>query len=178
MNLTTKLSLDSLNQMSCERFLDSLGWVFEHSPWVLERAWRFRPFSSYENLLDKLGEVVKRSEINEQLGLLRAHPNLAGKLKMTDASVKEQQGAGLDQLSPEEYEQFTLSNQAYNEKFGFPFIMAVRNENKDSIYSALQIRLHGELENERELALKEVLKIANFRLSDTVMENSQRGGTQ
>lgn len=163
-----KLTLDSINRMNREQFVDALGWVFEHSPWVAERAWISRPFSSFGQLSSKLEEAVEQSALDEQLALLCAHPDLAGKLKMTEISVNEQRGAGLDELSPEDYEQFRASNQAYKDKFGFPFIIAVRGLNTDSIYAALGKRLGGEWDKERILALKEVFKIAQFRLSDLI----------
>ncbi|WP_025717395.1 2-oxo-4-hydroxy-4-carboxy-5-ureidoimidazoline decarboxylase [Paenibacillus sp. 1-18] len=167
-----KLSLDSINRMNREQFVDALGWVFEHSPWVAERAWISRPFASFGQLSSKLEEVVEQSALDEQLALLCAHPDLAGKLKMTEVSVNEQRGAGLDELSPEDYEQFRAGNQAYKDKFGFPFIIAVRGLNKDSIYAALGKRLGDEWDEERILALKEVFKIAQFRLSDLITSSN------
>lgn len=171
MQTKVELFIDSLNQMNGERFVETLGWVFEHSPWVAERAYGSRPFTSFEDLLSKFEETVKQAEPAEQIALLRAHPDLAGKLKMTDASVQEQRGAGLDGLSPEEFDRFARCNEAYKEKFGFPFIMAVRNQNKHTIYAALEKRLDGGREEEHLTALREVFKIVYFRISDMIMDN-------
>lgn len=160
-------SLEDLNRMDQATFTKTLGWVFEHSPWIAEKAWNDRPFTSLNALHQALTKVVEEAPMTEKLNLLRAHPELASREKMAEASVQEQAGAGLDQqLSQEEYEDFIALNQAYSQRFGFPFIMAVRGQTRSSIRAALWKRLGEEPEAELKRALEEVYKIARFRLED------------
>ena len=163
-----EITLGQVNRMTSEAFAETLGWIFEHSPWVAKRAWTARPFQSIEQLHRAMVRVVEEAALAEKLELLRAHPDLAGKLHMTDASVKEQQGAGLDQLSPEEFEAFTAWNRTYTERFGFPFIMAVRGQTKDTIGAAMRERVDNEADAELAAALREVFKITRFRLDDLI----------
>lgn len=163
-----RLSLEDLNRMDQTTFTVTLGWIFEHSPWVAERAWKNRPFSSLDALHQALQSVVEEATMAEKLNLLRAHPELAARVKMADASVREQAAAGLDQLTQNEYEDFTALNQAYSQRFGFPFIIAVRGKNKNEIQAALWKRLGAEPEAELENALQEIYKIARFRLEDVI----------
>jgi 2-oxo-4-hydroxy-4-carboxy-5-ureidoimidazoline decarboxylase len=107
---------------------------------------------------------------DEQFALICAHPDLGSRIKMAEASVKEQAGAGLDQLSPAEYQQFQQLNQAYKAKFGFPFIIAVRNHTRTSIVAAFQHRLQNSIEAERQQALREIAEIARLRLFDLVAD--------
>lgn len=161
--------LKDVNEMAERLFQETLGWVFEHSPWVMERVGEKRPFSSWEVLLLRMEEaVLLEASQEEQLTLLRAHPDLGGRLEMSQASVQEQKGAGLDQLEPAEYIRFSACNQAYTDKFQIPFIMAVRGQSKDVILAAMRRRLEGEQAEEVERALREVVKIAQFRLWDTL----------
>jgi OHCU decarboxylase len=113
----TSITLDALNGMSGDDFRRALGAVFEHSPWVAERAWPARPFATCDALQTAMAAAVRQASRDEQLALLRAHPDLGGKAAragaMTDASVAEQSSAGLDRLSHEEYERFERLNTAY-----------------------------------------------------------------
>ena len=171
---TTVLSLATLNAMSREAFGQALDGVFEHSPWVAERTWSWRPFSSVEALHAAMTAVVRQSPRADQLALLRAHPDLGGKAAragaMTAASVGEQSSAGLDRLSDEEYERFGRLNAAYREKFGFPFIIAVRKHDKAAILAAFQRRLGHTVEQEMEAALAQVFDITRLRLDGLVNE--------
>ena len=163
-----ELLIEQVNQMTKEEFVGKVGWVFEHSPWIAEKAWESRPFPSREALLQTMITVVQKAEASAQLQLLRAHPDLGTRLKITIASQKEQAGAGLDQLSKEEYEELASLNQRYVEAFGFPFIMAVKGQSKESILSAMKERIHHSVEEECSRALQEVYKIAAFRLNETI----------
>lgn len=149
-------------------FTRALGAVFEHSPWVAERAWAARPSKSMEDLHTAMVGAVRLASRNEQLALLRAHPDLAGKAAragtMSAASLAEQSSAGLDRLTDEEYEQFSRLNAAYREKFGFPFIIAVRRHTRASILAAFESRLAHTVEQEIETALAQVFDIARMRL--------------
>ncbi|TVY07290.1 urate oxidase [Paenibacillus cremeus] len=159
--------------MTGPQFIDAIGWVFEHSPWVAVRAWKkSAPFRSLAELHEAMQLEVQLATESEQLALLRAHPDLAGRLKMSEASVSEQQGAGLTDLTPEEFAAFSSYNKLYTDKFGFPFIKAVRGHTKHTILAAMMSRLKGSPEEELELALREVGKIAMFRLTDLIDENA------
>jgi len=167
-----KIALDVMNQMDKQTMVEKLGWIFEHSPWIIEQAWEARPFPSREQLMRQCRQIVERSELSRQLELICAHPDLAGRLKMTEASVQEQQGAGLDQLTSEEYEAFQSCNQAYKDKFGIPFILAVRGHDKQSILYNLRQRIDGDKEVERQVALAEIFKIAQLRMEDLIESES------
>ncbi|MDA0210933.1 MULTISPECIES: 2-oxo-4-hydroxy-4-carboxy-5-ureidoimidazoline decarboxylase [Desertifilum] len=159
------LSVARLNQMAQAEFVDAVGWVFEHSPWVAYRAWELRPFANLDVLHQTMVDVVQQATEAEKLALLQAHPDLGAKVKMAEASVQEQAGAGLDQLTPQESDRFFALNQAYQEKFGFPFIIAVKNHTKTSILEAFSRRLDNSIPEEQATALAEVAKIAEFRLA-------------
>ncbi|OAS13432.1 uricase [Paenibacillus oryzisoli] len=159
--------------MSQEAFIAAFGSLFEHSPWVAERASRFRPFADITDMISALEREVERATRDEQLALLRAHPDLGTRVGMTDHSVKEQSSAGLNQLTPEEYEQFLSLNTQYTGRFQFPFIMAVKGQTKETIREALHYRIHGTPEVELLTALQEVCKIGRFRLTDIVMEEME-----
>lgn len=141
--------------------------LFEHSPWVEERA-DAGP-SSGDRHADLMA-VVNEATLEEQLALIRAHPELAGKAAvdktLTDASAAEQASAGLDRLTPQEYEQFHALNAAYREKFGFPFIICVRLTDKAGILAAMQVRLANDRETEIATAIGQIGEIVRLRLED------------
>ncbi len=150
--------------MTQEAFVAALGGVFEHSPWVAEKAWIKRPFADITSLHQAMSAVVQEASLEQKLVLIRAHPDLATKASMSTSSVQEQAGAGLDLLTPEEYDRFQSLNQAYKSKFCFPFIVAVRNHTKESILEAFSSRLGNTSEVELEQALAEIEQIAHLRL--------------
>ncbi len=162
------ISLDQLNAMPREMFRSTLEGIFEHSPWVPDRAWSRRPFAAISTLQRAMCETVSNADREEQIALIRAHPQLAGKAairgELTAASTVEQAGAGLDQCSAEEYAQITHLNTAYIEKFGFPFILAVRGHTRLSIIDALAKRVNNNADAEFAEALRQIEKIAGFRL--------------
>lgn len=162
-------TLEELNQKDQKDFVAAVGSIWEHSPWVAEKSWESRPFSSFDNLFGTMEKTVDEAPMEQKLSLLRAHPDLAGRVKMTDESVQEQKGAGLDQLSEEEHKEFLALNTQYTDKFGFPFIIAVKGHNKDSIKAAMQERVNNDRDTELTTALKEIYKIARFRLEDLVV---------
>src|SRR5690242_4416186 len=129
-------SLEVLNELELREWLEAIVWVFEQSPWVAERAWVFRPFSSINQLHEIMMQNVLEATTEARMSLIRAHPNLATKLQMSDISQKEQQDVGLDRLSAEEFAEFTDCNNRYMEQFQFPFIMAVRGQTKASILAS------------------------------------------
>lgn len=161
-------SLEEINAMNRQEFIEKIGWVFEHSPWIANKTWDYRPFPSLHELYQLMVQVVKEAHMEDQLDLIRAHPDLGGKLKMTDSSVKEQKGAGLDSLTAEEYLEFAALNKAYSEKYGFPFILAVKGHTKESIYKAMKERIKASKEQEFQTALTQIFAISKFRLDDIV----------
>ena len=162
-------SLSQLNQMSQSEFTDTLGAVFEDSPWVAQKAWQKRPFANLDSLHQRMVEVVQAATPDEQLALIRLHPDLGNKAKMSESSVKEQAGVQLDQLNLEDFDRFQSLNNAYKNRFGFPFIVAVKNQTKDSILEAFEHRLNNSVDRERAQALAEIAKIARFRLEKIVL---------
>src|SRR5262249_17839253 len=150
------------------RFLALAGPVFEHSPWIAERAWAARPFDGIDGLHRAMMQVVRDASTDEQLALLRAHPDLAGKAAragtMTAEPTQEQAGAGLDRMSEAQYAGFDRLNTAYRDKFGFPFIIAVRRHTRESILAAYEERLVNDRATEMQAALIEVGLITRIRL--------------
>ncbi|WP_404713330.1 2-oxo-4-hydroxy-4-carboxy-5-ureidoimidazoline decarboxylase [Sphingomonas sp. MMS24-J13] len=146
-------------------FIARYGELFEHSPWVVERAADRQPF---DDLYAGLVAVVVDATPDEQLALIRAHPELAGKAAidktLTDASTAEQASAGLDRLTQDEYDRFHALNKAYRERFGFPFIICVRKTNKAGIINAMEGRLANDRETELATALHEIGEIVRLRL--------------
>jgi 2-oxo-4-hydroxy-4-carboxy-5-ureidoimidazoline decarboxylase len=165
-------SLDSLNHASRSDFVAALGGIFERAPWVAERAHSRAPFPTVGDLLEAMRAVLAQAPRDEQLALLRNHPDLAGKAAraktLTAASAAEQGGLGLDQLSAEELARFERLNTAYRDKFGFPFIICVRRQTRDAVLAALARRLEHDRDRELATALEEVALIARLRLADEV----------
>ena len=161
-------TLAELNSADKPAFVAALGWVFEGSPWVAERAWAARPFASVAALHAAMVQAVERASADEQLALIRAHPDLATRARLSDSSTVEQAGAGLDRLTPEEYARFHDLNAGYHERFAFPFIIAVRNHTKASILAEFARRLDLTEPDERATALAEIATIARFRLAEIV----------
>ena len=163
------MTLDELNRMDRAAFTQALGAVFEHSPWVAERAWDARPFGDVEALHAAMCAQVAASDAATRLALLRAHPRLADKAALRAGlsadSQDEQRSAGLDQCSPEELAQLGQLNDAYDERFGIPFIIAVRGLGRREIIAALERRLGRSREEEFAEALRQVEAIAKLRLS-------------
>ena len=158
--------LETLNEMPVEKFVESVGWVFEHSPWVALRAAVERPFADAEALHAAMVRLVELASTEEQLALLRAHPDLGTRAKLSDASATEQADAGLGHLTKQEFELFTRLNESYAIRFGFPFLYAVKGSTKHDIIRALGARLNASREEEFAEALRQVYRIAAFRLED------------
>ncbi len=159
-----KIPMAVIGKMSQEQFVAVLGGIFEHAPWVAERAWESRPFRTRAVLHERMLDAVRQASPEQQLSLLRGHPDLATRLQVTDYSAQEQRSAGLDQLSENEYSAFMAGNQAYTDKFGFPFIMAIKGKSKEEILSAMQERIDNDEATEKQTAFVEISKITGFRL--------------
>ncbi|MDJ0653971.1 MAG: 2-oxo-4-hydroxy-4-carboxy-5-ureidoimidazoline decarboxylase [Xanthomonadales bacterium] len=153
--------------MGREEFLQQFGAIYESSPWVAEAAWEGRP-PDLEAVRRELAAAVDHSSDQRKLALIRAHPDLAGRAAragtLTQSSTREQTGAGLDQCSDEEYEAFQQLNQAYHEKFGFPFVIAVSGLDRRQILAAFRTRLENDRDREFKTALQQIHRIAAIRL--------------
>lgn len=159
------MTLAEVNALDKAAFVARFGALFEHSPWVVERAATLRPF---DDLLGGLMSAVHRASPEDQLSLIRAHPELAGKAAidqtLTDASAAEQASAGLDRLTPAEYGKFHALNHAYSEQFGFPFIICVRLTDKAGILAAIENRLENDRDAEIATALAQIGEIVRLRI--------------
>lgn len=168
------VTIGQLNTWDRARFLETLGPLFEHSPWIAEEAWTLRPFGSREELLEAMYGVVRAAGRERQVALIEAHPDLAGRLArqglLTAASTAEQASAGLNALSPEEVAKLGEYNRAYREKFGFPFVICARLNHKAAILEAFARRLPLDRETEIDTALGEIEKIARLRLADLMRQ--------
>jgi len=155
--------------MDTHDFIARFGGIYEHSPWVAEQvAPLATELDDVECLATLMADCVDNAGAEQQLSLIRAHPDLAGKAQvageLTADSTAEQASAGLDQCSKVEYERFQALNDAYKEKFGFPFVMAVRDRSRDEILDVFSARLKNDYDLEFETALEEIHKIARLRL--------------
>lgn len=168
------IRLDVLNGLPVAEFVAALASIFEHSPWIPERVANQRPFSDVIALHTALCRAVADAGEDRQLALIRAHPELAGRAairgELTEASSGEQHGAGLAARTQEQYERLQTLNAAYRTRFGFPFILAVKGHNPDSVIAALAERLAHAAEPERLTALEQIGRIARFRLVELIDE--------
>jgi OHCU decarboxylase len=162
------ITLADVNAMPRESFVAQFGDVAEHSPWVAETAAGVRPFASRENMIAAFEAALRSAPHDRQLALVRAHPDLAGRAKLTTDSLNEQKGAGLDTLSFEEFASFTALNDAYKTRFGFPFIFAVKGATKHQILQSFEERVSNSSAQEFAMALSQVMRIFRFRLEDRV----------
>ena len=168
----TKMALASLNATDEAGFMAALGDVYEHAPWVAQAALKQRPFATLAALHAAMTDAVRAAPPEQQLALIKGHPDLAGKAAragaMTVDSKAEQASAGLDRLAEAEFAQFHRLNDAYREKFGMPFIICVRRHSKDSILQQFERRLQNTMSAETETALGEIFRIAALRLDQRI----------
>ncbi len=162
------MTIGDLNLLDQTSFVAAVGWVFEHSPWVAERAFHARPFANLDALHAAMTEQVERATFAESLALLKAHPDLGARARLSEASTAEQAGAGLDSLTLGEFERLQSLNAAYRDRFGFPFLLAVKGSTKYDILRALQARMEATPEDEYREALRQAYRIARFRLEDLI----------
>jgi len=162
------LNLAEVNATDRAAFVAALGGIFEHSPWVAERAFDARPFASVEALHGAMVAAMRGAPHAEQLALIRAHPELAGRAmvrnELTADSTNEQAGAGLTQCTPAEYARLVDLNARYNAKFGFPFILAVRGYDRQDVIAEFARRVERSAEEEFDDALAQIARITRFRL--------------
>lgn len=168
-------TIDQLNQASTGAAADMLDGLYEHSPWVAAAALAARPFPSVQALADALAQALAQGSAAQQLALIRAHPELAGKAAqagtLTAESTSEQKLAGLNACTPEELTRIQALNRQYGDKFGFPFIICVRGPtgrglSKQEILSAFTERVTHDAATERAEALRQINRIASLRLQD------------
>ena len=164
----TPLTLSYLNQAPVAEFVRQLGDLYEHSPWIAEAAASQRPFSSQQQLLETMQQILAQADQASLLALIRAHPELAGRAAiagdLTQDSSREQAAAGLTQCTPAQYAELTQLNQAYQQRFGWPFIVAVSGLSVDDILQAMRTRLSADPAAEYAEALYQINRIAALRL--------------
>jgi 2-oxo-4-hydroxy-4-carboxy-5-ureidoimidazoline decarboxylase len=169
-------TLASLNALDRAAFVSALGHLFEHSPWVADETYAKRPFRDADELLAALCATMRAAPKARQLELLRAHPDLAGRLAqagaLTASSAREQSAAGLDRLSAAEADEIRRLNEAYRVRFGFPFIICARLNAKDAILASMRARVSNGADAELAAALGEVAKIARLRLDEVLTGGS------
>jgi len=172
--LAKSITLSQLNNGNDTEFLAAVGDVFEHSPWLANRAAKQRPFETRTALISALLDAMNAASDEEKLALIRAHPDLARKAArsggLSHYSTQEQASAGLDRLSEDEYRRFNRLNNAYQEKFGFPFIIAVLDHTKDSIFQEFETRLEQGAVAEINEAILNIGRIVSLRVINTVKE--------
>lgn len=168
------MNLAAINALDEAAFVAILGGIFEHSPWVARRAFAARPFASVDALHAAMTGVVRRAGRDEQLALIRAHPELAGRAMVANAltadSTSEQSGAGLTRCSPAEYATLVELNARYNAKFGFPFILAVKGYDRAGVIAEFGRRVERDVPEEFAEALAQIARIARFRLHALIEE--------
>ncbi|UOQ49919.1 2-oxo-4-hydroxy-4-carboxy-5-ureidoimidazoline decarboxylase [Gracilibacillus caseinilyticus] len=163
------MNLEELNAMDNDSFVEALGSIFEHSPWIAKKAVDARPYHSVHDLHQRMVDVVRESTKEEKLELIRSHPDLGDRIKMSMDSVNEQKGAGLDQLDEQEFKKFQALNFQYKTKFAFPFIVSVRGKTTDEIYHIMCDRIALEPSLEFDRALSEIYQIARLRLEEKIV---------
>ncbi len=166
------VSLAALNQSDRITFVAQVGGIFEHSPWIAEAAWEARPFASVADLHAKMEAAMRAAPHKQQLVLLRAHPELAGRAMVSNTltadSTNEQTRSGLTNCSPQELATLQALNAAYNRKFGWPFIAAVKYMERAGIIKLFAERLESNAADEFEQCLANIGRITRWRLDEQV----------
>ena len=164
--MTNRHTLDEINAMDRQTFIAAFGAVFEASPWAAEAAWQSRPFTNAAHAAEALFAAVRNAGRERQLALLRAHPELGARKPLAEFSAREQAGAGLQREQDGQAALLADLNRRYREKFGFPFILAVKGLNPDKIITRFRARLENDPEKEFNECLEQVFRIAAYRLED------------
>ena len=168
------MTISELNGLSHSQFVARVGPIFEDSPWIAGSVASDRPFATRNELFAAMEAVLDGAGEDERVALIAAHPDLAGRVaregRLTPLSASEQSGAGLETLSDQERARFDEANAAYRARFGFPFVICVREQTKGSILGAMEERLRNDRDREIDTALREIRKIAWLRLSDILSE--------
>ena len=164
--MTNRHTLNEINNMNRQAFITAFGAVFEASPWAAETAWQSHPFRSAAHVTEALFNAVRNASRERQLALLQAHPELGARKPLAAFSAREQAGAGLQREQDGQVALLADLNRRYREKFGFPFILAVKGLNPDKIIERFGARLENAPEHEFNECLDQVFRIAAYRLED------------
>jgi 2-oxo-4-hydroxy-4-carboxy-5-ureidoimidazoline decarboxylase len=169
----TLFSIDQINQLPKAQFVKVFGQVVEHSPWVAQTAFESRPFRTLTDLHAAMAKAIEQAGPGAWAEILNLHPELSGKEAqegaLTDFSVSEQAGLGLDRLSKEEFQKIQSFNRLYREKFGFPFVICVKLlKNRDQLFTEMQRRLGLSAQDELRTGIGQVMEICRIRLSQLV----------
>ena len=162
-------TIDKINKLSRSEFVEIFANIFEKTKWIAERLYNQKPFNSFDDLCSKMLEIFKTTSKVNQFKIIRAHPDLADKVTvnlLTSNSRSEQSNAGLDQCSEEEFNEFKNLNKSYRQKYGFPFVIAVKGKNKIEILSKFRKRILNSVDEEFSEAIIQIGKIANLRLNE------------
>ncbi len=160
--------INKINKLSKSEFIKVFTNIFENASWIAEELYNQKPFNNFEELSSKILDIFETTTRDKQLKILNAHPDLANKTKislLTPDSLKEQTSAGLDQCTEEEFSEFKKLNDTYK-KFGFPFILAVKEKTKIEILNNFRKRISSDPEIEFDEAVKQVKQIASLRLKE------------
>ena len=157
---------NDLNNLNRDKFVSLFGVIFEKTQWIAEKLLERKPFESKEDLINKMFQIYESTQKNEVLVILKSHPKLAVEKNLTKHSSEEQSNANLKNCTDEEYNEFKRLNNEYEEKFGFPFIIAVKGKNKIEILNNFRQRINNDIELEFSEAKSQVRKIAQFRLDE------------
>ena len=170
--LDVPITIDEVNALSAADFVEAFGDVAEHSPWVAEAAAAERPFADRRAMTEAFVDAVLDAGDPAKLALIRAHPDLAGRAavagELAVESKREQAGVGLDRLTVEEFDRFTALNNAYQKKFRFPFILAVKGVDKHGILQSFAERVDNDAHAEFANAIRQIAQIIAFRIDDRV----------
>jgi len=161
-------SIDGVNKLSKSDFISIFGNVFEKTEWIAQKSYDSKPYKNFEELFSKMLGIFENTNKENHIKILNAHPDLAIERKLTDDSKNEQKNASLNQCTNEEFVEFKKLNEEYKKKFGFPFIIAVKGNNKEEILNSFRQRITNNINLEFEEAKKQVKKIANFRLNKII----------
>ncbi|MEO0854333.1 MAG: 2-oxo-4-hydroxy-4-carboxy-5-ureidoimidazoline decarboxylase [Cyanobacteria bacterium J06648_11] len=168
--LVPTIPFATVNQMERDRFVATLGAIFEQTPEIAAAVWPQRPFNSVDDLHAAMVNEMRSLPTDRQLDLIRAHPELGSRAEMAPASEKEQSGAGLQRLSPEDFARFQTLNRTYRDKCGFPFVLAVKTRTKADILEAFDRRLQRSTDEEFREALAQIAEIARLRLNEAIAD--------
>ena len=163
------IMINKINNLSQSKFIEIFSNIFEKTKWIAEKLYNQKPFDSFEDLCSKMLEIFKTTSKENQLKIIRAHPDLADKTKISLLNIDsraEQNSAGLDKCSEKEFKEFKNLNNEYKKKFGFPFILAVGGKNKAEILNKFKKRILNSADDEFKEAISQVCKIANLRLNE------------
>ena len=161
-------SIDKLNRLNKSEFISIFGNVFEKTQWIAEKAFNLIPYNNFDEFTLKMIEIYSKTESKNHLIILNSHPELVVEKKLTLESKQEQSGANLNQCSDKEFNEFKKLNINYKNKFGFPFIIAVKGKNRIEILESFRKRINNTIETEFEEAKEQVKKIALLRIKDII----------